>query len=380
MRISYVAGSMIPSLTANSIHVMKMCQAMAQEGHLVSLIVPASQHSVDNASLDLWLHYGIKKQFPIYWLPVYTKLRGYDFMVRAVMQAKKIGSKLIYTRSVNVAALAALLRASVIYEAHSLPMGISGLILFKAMLKQKGFRRLVVISHAMKRIFSEKYSRWVNEQTLLVAHDGVDLERFENLPEPSDARMGLGLEPNRFTVGYSGHLYSGRGIGLIFRLAECSPHMNFQIMGGYPHDVTNRQHQADQIGIENVRFCGFIPNSKLPLYLASCDVLLMPYQQKVAVGGGGDTSAFMSPMKLFEYMACERLIISSDLPVLREVLNEKNSILCAPDDIEQWHGALIRAESDGLWRSELAMKSREDVQKYTWRKRVQGCLTSKGLR
>ena len=38
-------------------------------------------------------------------------------------------------------------------------------------------------------------------------------------------------------------------------------------------------------------------------------------------------SDFTSPLKLFEYMSHRKPIIASDLPVIREVLNKKNSIL-----------------------------------------------------
>ena len=38
-------------------------------------------------------------------------------------------------------------------------------------------------------------------------------------------------------------------------------------------------------------------------------------------------SDFTSPLKLFEYMSHKKPIIASDLPVIREVLDEKNSIL-----------------------------------------------------
>ena len=43
-------------------------------------------------------------------------------------------------------------------------------------------------------------------------------------------------------------------------------------------------------------------------------------------------------MKMFEYMAAGRAILSSDLPVLREVLNEENAILLPPDEPAAWVG------------------------------------------
>ena len=64
MKIVAIAGSTIPSDTANSMQVMKACQALAQLGHQVTLIVP----SVPNKSIDLQKHYGLETDFPILWL------------------------------------------------------------------------------------------------------------------------------------------------------------------------------------------------------------------------------------------------------------------------------------------------------------------------
>jgi hypothetical protein len=66
----------------------------------------------------------------------------------------------------------------------------------------------------------------------------------------------------------------------------------------------------------------------------------MPYERSVAVSGGGDTADVCSPMKMFDYMAAGRAIISSDLPVLQEVLNEQNAVFCSPDAPDQWEQAL----------------------------------------
>ena len=58
--------------------------------------------------------------------------------------------------------------------------------------------------------------------------------------------------------------------------------------------------------------------------------------------GTADSAAVASPMKMFEYMAAGRAIVSADLPVIREVLNEENAVFCKPDDIDDWKFALSR--------------------------------------
>ena len=51
------------------------------------------------------------------------------------------------------------------------------------------------------------------------------------------------------------------------------------------------------------------------------------------VGGGTNLADWISPLKMFEYMAQGKAIVASDLPMLREVLrNGENALLCDSDD------------------------------------------------
>jgi glycosyltransferase involved in cell wall biosynthesis len=115
---------------------------------------------------------------------------------------------------------------------------------------------------------------------------------------------------------------------------------------------------------------GFIPNAELSSYHAACDAFLMPYQRRVAASSGGDIARYLSPMKLFEYMACGRPILCSDLPVLREVLNSENAILLPPDNVDAWVNALQSLKGDTQRRLSLGAQARRDVEGYTWERRA----------
>jgi glycosyltransferase involved in cell wall biosynthesis len=80
----------------------------------------------------------------------------------------------------------------------------------------------------------------------------------------------------------------------------------------------------------------------------------------------------MSPLKIFECMAHAKPIVSSDLPVLREVLtDEVNALLCDPDDIESWVNAIERLRKDQDLRARLAERARLDFDtNYSWAKRA----------
>ena len=119
----------------------------------------------------------------------------------------------------------------------------------------------------------------------------------------------------------------------------------------------------------NVTFTGFVPNADLPPYQAACDVLLMPYQAQVSASSGGDIARYISPMKMFEYLACGRPIIASDLPVLQEVLNKRNALILPAGDARKWEAAIQRLQDDPAHAQNLAANARAEAQNYSWEAR-----------
>jgi glycosyltransferase involved in cell wall biosynthesis len=160
------------------------------------------------------------------------------------------------------------------------------------------------------------------------------------------------------------------------------PHISFHVLGGNEADVARWRSQTE--GLHNIVFYGFRPQRQVSAFLRGSDVMLTPYQRQVRVHGGGEVSAWMSPLKIFESMAHSKPIISSDLPVLREVLShEVNALLCDPDDIESWVAAIERLKDDEDLRARLSERARRDfATKYAWSRRAEkivGLLTARQL-
>ena len=111
--------------------------------------------------------------------------------------------------------------------------------------------------------------------------------------------------------------------------------------------------------------------------MSMMDILLMPYQSSVSIGIKGiDTSKWMSPIKMFEYMSFGVPIISSDLNVLREVLiNRDNAILVKADDIGAWSKALKDIVDDPSFSKKLGNNAYDLCKsKYTWRIRANSMI------
>jgi glycosyltransferase involved in cell wall biosynthesis len=363
MRMVFISSARVPSDTANSIQVMKVCQAFTQLGHEGILLVPGRQpESLDQAGLQQ--HYGLRNLFKIEWLAVRSR-RYFPWL--AVWHARQLGADLLYLWPLQSAALGLLAGIPSMLELHDFPSGSFGPLWLKLFMKLPGRKRLLPISRALRDALD------LPPGFTVVVPDGVDLERYTSLPGPGFARHELGL-PATATVLCSGHLYEGRGVDLFMALAAKFLLVSFVWVGGRPADVKMWIGRAAAQGLTNIIFTGFVPNEMIPLYQSAADVLLMPYQRMVATSGGGNTASICSPMKMFEYMAAGRAILTSDLPVLREVLDETTAVFCPPEDVESWGSALDELLKDKNRRQALGQRARQVVEKYAWVVRAERTL------
>lgn len=369
MKIVAIAGSRIPSDTANSIQVMKTCQALAQLGYEVTLIVPGP--ASDQPWESMAAFYGLQRHFNVDWLPGNNRRW---FTWQAVCRARALRANLLYVWMPQSAVFGLLAGMPVVFEVHIQPSGILGPTWHRIFARLPGRKRLVSITRAMQRVLEQDYGMVLRPEQVVIGPNGVDLERFASLPDPETARRQLGF-PQTMTVACTGHLYDGRGADLFLALAKGTPQAQFLWVGGRPEDVDEWIVRADILGLSNVTFTGFIPNRDLPLYQAAADILLMPYGHNIAGSSGGDSAAIASPMKMFEYMAAGRPIITSDLPVIREVLNETNAVFCPPEDVLTWQEALNHLLADPERRVALARQAHIDVEKYTWLERARKVLS-----
>ncbi len=364
MNIVAVAGATIPSDTANSVQTMKACQALVQLGHQVTLLVPG----VANTSIDLQAHYGLRTEFPLEWLPFSSRRR---FTWDAVRRARALQADLLYSWFPQSAVFGLLSGLPVIFEIHIQPTGLFGPVWHRLFANLRGRKRLVSITRALVELLERDFGMRLRPEQVVVAPNGVDLERFASLPDPVAARRQIGLRAAP-TVMCAGHLYAGRGADLFLRLAKALPQAHFVWVGGRPADIAAWQPRVES---DNVTFTGFIPNCDLPLYQAAADVLLMPYGRSILGSSGtADSARVASPMKMFEYMATCRAIVSADLPVIHEVLNDRNAVFCEPDDVTSWRSALEALLADEDRRTALGRQAREDVRGYTWLARAERIL------
>ena len=367
MKILYIANSIIPSKTANSINVMKMCQAFADNDHEVILLAPDKKNKYKKGVDNVFEYYGVKKNFLIkkLWYPDIKG--GVFFYTLSIFFFLFFNKKfnLIYGRFLHGCYIATLLRNNVIFESHAPDYEKKNyrIKIFENLIKSKYFKKLVVISQALKNMYLEK--KYLNNEKIQVAHDGAD-EVID-----LDSKTNLLGDKNKLKVGYVGHLYKGKGVEVISSLAKkVDSDVEFHIIGGIEKDI---KIWKDKTNSKNVFFYGHVAHKEVGNYINALDICLLPNQKVVLAFDSKQTeiniSDFTSPLKVFEYMSHKKAIIASDLPVLREVLNSKNSLLVECDNIKEWRAAIAKLKIP-INRENLAKQALSDFTSYTWKKRA----------
>jgi glycosyltransferase involved in cell wall biosynthesis len=364
MKLAYLSAAKLPSREANSIHVMKMCQAFAQLGHDVTLFAPDVADGLEPGVSDIFAFYGVERSFELRKIPWRSvKGRGWLYGAEAGRLASRLSVDAAYGRSLHACAIAARHGVPTIWDAHMLTFLTrwDERPLFRWMIRSSGFRYMSVNCASLKNCILDHIPEMKGR--IVVAHNGADALAQDLKP----AMLG---ENGRPRVGYVGHLYPGKGFEIIPPLAARLPQVDFHVIGGEQRIVEALR--ADASVPNNVQLHGFVQPSDTERLCLAFDVALAPYQHDVRVAGDGETAAWMSPLKVFGYMAAARPIICSDLPVLREVIEDgRNGLLVPPSDPDAWATALKRLIEDKPLRERLATAAYTDfLSRHTWRQRA----------
>lgn len=362
LHIAYLSGSIIPSRTASSIHVMKMCQALARCGFQVTLFAPDISDQGQYANCDLFADYGVADSFEIVRGPwPQTRGGGYWYARKIAAKLPYLDVDLVIGRHLAACYFASKMKIPVIYETHG-PIEEHGFLvqyLFNNLIRSPLFLFLVVISHSLRRHFEERWP--ILKGHIIVAPDGADLI------DKNVVEADIGSCNSRLQVGYAGHLYHGKGVNLILQVARECPDFDFHIVGGADADI--RWWCGTESIPKNLRFHGYKKHGEVPKYLKAFDVALLPNQPDVY---GHDKryniGRWPSPLKLFEYMAAGRAIICSDVPVLQEIAdNGVNMLVCPHDRSDIWADSLYYLAAHPELREALGATAQYQLEKkYSW--------------
>jgi glycosyltransferase involved in cell wall biosynthesis len=205
-------------------------------------------------------------------------------------------------------------------------------------------------------------------EKILVAHDGVDIAKFDIEVSKIDARKKTNLPQDKKIICYIG---SSKTMGIekgIDDAIQSLKHLDDEfvlVLVGIDEKSFESNDAALLRFLKNrVIFTGRVLREDVPLYLKASDVLIAPFPDKEHY------MYYMSPLKIFEYMVSLRPIVVSLLPSVREVLSDKNSILVKPGDSGRLAMGIYKAVYEEDLADKISKQARSDVENYTWTKRA----------
>jgi len=368
MRLTYIANIRIPTEKAHGIQIIKMGEAFAKSME-VELVVPKRLKPIKT---DPFEYYGLTRDFKIKKLPCldlipwykYVGLLGlwiesftFFFFVFQYIVFKK--TDLLYTRDKFFLPFT-LFKKNIIFESHTFP---KHFFLYSPFLKK--LKGIVVITHKLKDLLIEQ---GIPPNKILVAPDGVDLEKFDIKENQGECRQRLNIPQDKKIILYTGHLYKWKGAQVLAEASQFLPaDVEVYFVGGTKEDIKKFKIQNLK---SKVQVIGHRPYNEIPYWLKAADILVLPNSGKEEI-----SKHWTSPIKLFEYMAAQRPIVASDLPSIREILDEKKAIFVRPDDVEDLANGINKALEDKDLAERISMQVFQDVQQYTWQKRAENILT-----
>jgi len=371
MKIDYIANVRIPTEKAHGLQIMKMCEAWGAENEVV-LWAPKRFNYLNK---DPFIFYNVNHNFIIHkvfcidLMPFVNILGRLAFWIQNISFAKLVTlnilfrkQDIIFTRDFWSAYGLSLFGKKVTYEIHDSPN--------KNFITRHAFTKInkfIVTNYFKEQELINDFG--IIQENILIAQNGVDINFFNTGKTKEECRKITSLPEDKKIILYSGHLYSWKGATVLLESAK-KIHRNDVLtvfVGGTNEDVVHFQSKAGFT--EDVLILGHQEYAKIPYYLGSADVLVLPNTAKEKI-----SFYETSPIKLFEYMASGKPIIASRIPSIMETVTEKEVIFFEPDNIDDLKNKILQV-LDSLGEYDNIVKgARELVVNYSWESRANRIL------
>jgi glycosyltransferase involved in cell wall biosynthesis len=201
-----------------------------------------------------------------------------------------------------------------------------------------------------------------------VISNGVDTKMFcpiRNSPFLVEWRNRLGIKAQDTVIAYVGNLAPWQGIDdlieIAFRLLSKNMNLKFLIVGEGPLKPLLLRKVLNSGYDGNIIFTGMLNHEEIPFIVNLADVCVAPLR----VGTG-------SPIKVFEYMACGKPVVTSRIEGLEFIEAEGAGLLTAPEDIVKLEEALNElVNKEPQKRADMGQRGIQIVrERFSWESRV----------
>jgi glycosyltransferase involved in cell wall biosynthesis len=223
--------------------------------------------------------------------------------------------------------------------------------------------RVIVVSAPARANLVQNWN--VPEEKIALFPNAVDVQGFqESLEIRRETRAELGLESNPIVI-FVGRFYAWHDVSTLLKgfgqlLAKC-PDARLVLVGDGSRRSEMMQLASDLEISRTVHFMGQVTHRDVPGLLSSADIAVAPYPRL-------KQGLWLSPMKLYEYMAAGKAIVTSGVGQSGQPIRDgENGLLVPPEDPSALAAAFQRLIEDEHLRSNLGRKARADaIREYSW--------------
>lgn len=310
MKLVYLTTLQYPSPYANRVNVMKMAASFNDLVDDFTLVVGPLLANKE----EVFRSYGIERPFAVEVLgpPPLLWPKSFFSALRIQKSIRYHPSETIYyirdfLLAFFLSFLSTKFRRNYFIECQSL--GKFPQYVYKRVFQNA--KGTISSNHAKKKEINERYH--IPLKRILVGPNGFDEMFFKNLFSQREARAQAGFPPDKKIVLYAGSTLGWKGTDIIVEIAKTMPDILFVIVGASEEKQEGNMLFIKKQDLRNV-----------PMYLRAADVLLAPYRSD-----SERAQRYFSPIKVFEYMASGVPFVITDLPAVREFLNDDNAFLAS---------------------------------------------------
>ncbi len=191
-----------------------------------------------------------------------------------------------------------------------------------------------------------------------VIRAGINVEQFNPDFDPAGIRQQYGLTSRDRVIFFMGWLYNFSGLKeLALELARTRSDMKLLIVGeGDAYSELASIRDSNKLG-DRLILAGKKSYSEIPAHIAAADVCVLPAYPEEPI------MQDIVPIKLYEYMAMKKPVISTRLPGVRREFGEGNGLVYVdrPEDVPRKADEILR---DGI--AELGEKARSFARRNSW--------------
>lgn len=194
----------------------------------------------------------------------------------------------------------------------------------------------------------------VEEDHIRVVHNGVHKSWVD----------GLALKPLPVTpdddviIGFVGFMHLTCGVQWAIEALQELPENVKLVCVGDGAILPQLRKQAEDLGVAHrVRFTGLADRETACAEVAQFDIAIQP-----------DVTAYASPLKMFEYLACRTLIVAPKIPNIQEILSDECAVFFPHGDAEAFKAALKQCAADlpAFTPKRLAARDQLDKKAFYW--------------